>query len=76
MIPVNDSEVRKRIQDIKDHPEKHHHEDLNSLNRCCMVGDALDMALAEAHEEYAPVGYNGGRACDVRSGPCSCGAWH
>lgn len=21
-------------------------------------------------------GYNGGRGCDVLSGPCSCGAWH
>lgn len=21
-------------------------------------------------------GSNGGRGCDVRSGPCSCGAWH
>lgn len=24
----------------------------------------------------APYGYNGGQRCDVRSGPCSCGAWH
>jgi hypothetical protein len=30
----------------------------------------------EAHEEHASHGSNGGRRCDVSSGPCSCGAWH
>jgi len=30
----------------------------------------------QAHQDYAPVGYNGGQRCDTTEGPCSCGAWH
>ena len=33
--------------------------------------DALKMELLEGS-----CGTNGGRGCDVTSGPCSCGAWH
>lgn len=31
---------------------------------------------AERRERENAVGSNGGRLCDTRSGPCSCGAWH
>lgn len=64
------------LQDIKDYPERHKHRDINDLTRCCFIDGALSFSLMEAHETYAPHGYNGGRACDVREGPCSCGAWH
>lgn len=30
----------------------------------------------EKAEVQNAVGTNGGRLCDTRSGPCSCGAWH
>lgn len=31
---------------------------------------------ADQYERDAPMGRNGGVACDVRRGPCACGAWH
>ena len=43
------------------------------LMREAMVDGAIDLSIID----NAPaVGYNGGRKCDVTSGPCSCGAWH
>ena len=64
-----------RIKDIKEHPERHQHVSFEALQRCCMIQASgiavLDLALMEAHE-----GTGGSRRCDVRSGPCSCGAWH
>jgi hypothetical protein len=35
---------------------------------------AVDLAKLERLEGRC--GQNGGRGCDVTSGPCSCGAWH
>jgi hypothetical protein len=35
---------------------------------------AIDLAALDALE--GSCGRNGGRGCDVTSGPCSCGAWH
>ncbi|MCC6934209.1 MAG: hypothetical protein IT406_00735 [Candidatus Yanofskybacteria bacterium] len=35
---------------------------------------AIDAAKLEELE--GRFGFNGGRGCDVSSGPCSCGAWH
>jgi len=35
---------------------------------------AVDLAKIDALE--GSCGRNGGRGCDVTSGPCSCGAWH
>jgi hypothetical protein len=68
--------TEERLQEIKEHPEKHRHHDLHALTACCISNGAIDTMLFEAHERYAPVGKNGGRNCDVISGPCSCGAWH
>lgn len=70
-----------RLQHIQDHPEEHWHTDLGALTQCAIVtscegGIAVDARLFEAHERYAPIGKNGGASCDVRNGPCSCGAWH
>jgi hypothetical protein len=62
--------------DIQENPVNHVHVDLNGLQACCFVEGAVDLRLIEAHGQYAPVGRNGGRACDVLDGPCSCGAWH
>lgn len=62
------------VQDIKKNPERHRHQDLNELSRCCMVNGAIDMMAMQAHEGL--LGSNGGVGCDVRSGPCACGAWH
>lgn len=64
----------ERLKDVKEHPEKHKHQDLNELTACCMVGGAIDMSVWEAHE--GSQGRNGGRGCDVSHGPCACGAWH
>lgn len=62
------------LQDIREHPEKHRHADLNDLTRCCFINGAIDLSLQEAHEGLC--GQNGYSRCDVRSGPCSCGGWH
>ena len=67
--------VAAKIKDIKEHPEKHKH-DFGGLQSCCFIDGALDLMVMDAHETYASQGTNGGRRCDVRSGPCSCGAWH
>jgi hypothetical protein len=64
-----------RIAHIKEHPDMHKHT-FDGLQRCCMVGGAIDLSIMEAHETYAKTGTNGGRNCDVTRGPCSCGAWH
>lgn len=63
----------ERIKHIKDHPQQHMHNDMYELQRCCMVDGALDLMMMEIHPA---IGYNGGQKCDVREGPCSCGAWH
>lgn len=63
------------LEDIRVHPENHRH-NFSELQACCTIGGAVDVGLVDAHQEYAPVGRNGGRACDVTSGPCACGAWH
>jgi hypothetical protein len=41
-----------------------------------MAPDGLSIDLAKVQELEGRFGSNGGRGCDVRSGPCSCGAWH
>lgn len=70
---MNEVDRIERLKDIKANPEKHRH-DFISLQRCCFVNGAIDLGLMEAHEGLA--GSNGGSRCDVRQGPCSCGAWH
>lgn len=65
----------EKLNDIKEHPECHRH-DFDALAQCSMVNGALDIVLVDAHARYARVGTNGGRACDVTSGHCSCGASH
>ncbi len=60
------------LKEIEEHPERHKHS-YEALQRCCFINGALDIALIQAHEGLT--GWNGS-ACDVNSGPCSCGAWH
>lgn len=62
------------LDDIYINPQKHRHKDLNELMNCCLVNGAIDSLAWEAHEGIQ--GRNGGRGCDVASGPCSCGAFH
>lgn len=64
----------ERLKDIKNNPEQHKHKDLNGLTACAMVDGAVSIAIMQAHEGL--FGYNGGEACDVANGPCSCGSWH
>ena len=64
----------ERLKDIREHPENHKHRDLNGLSACAMIDGAVSIAIMQAHEGLH--GYNGGVACDVASGPCSCGAFH
>ncbi|MDO8494925.1 MAG: hypothetical protein Q7S32_00155 [bacterium] len=67
--------VEDVLKDIEEHPERHRH-DFNELTACCIIEGAFVMYLMEAHSKGAPLGRNGGVACDVVSGPCACGAWH
>jgi hypothetical protein len=67
--------LEEKLKDVKENPAQHRHT-FDELQRCCFHGGALDTRLMAAHETYAAVGSNGGRTCDVTSGPCSCGAWH
>lgn len=62
-------------EDIKQHPERHRHT-MDDLVGCCMVDGVLSLMLMDIHHQYANVGVNGGRKCDVIEGPCACGAWH
>ena len=64
----------EKLKDIKENPQNHRHYDLNGLHSCAMIDGALDLSVIAAHEGL--LGYNGGEPCDVRSGPCSCGAFH
>ena len=65
----------ERLRDLVDRPERHAH-DIDGLAACCTIGGAIDLALMDAHSRLAPLGRNGGVACDVTRGPCACGAWH
>jgi len=62
------------IKDIQERPDRHRHRDLNELTICCMVNGSIDSLAWQAHEGLQ--GRNGGKGCDVSSGPCACGAWH
>ena len=72
------------LADLQQYPERHIHIDLAGLTSCCTIDcvdgqrsiRAVDAELVEAHSHYVDMGSNGGRRCDVVSGPCSCGAWH
>ncbi len=75
MNAIDCCEYDDKMKDIQEHPELHRH-DFPQLQACCMVGDAIDLSLMEAHSKYVNLGTNGGQRCDVVSGPCSCGAWH
>lgn len=64
----------ERLQHIKENPQAHSHT-YEGLVACCTTADgAVDLGLIEAHEGIH--GSNGGRRCDVKRGPCACGAWH
>ena len=63
----------EKLKEIKEHPERHRHT-FDGLTSCCMIGGALDISIMDAHEGL--LGSNGGKKCDVVSGPCACGAWH
>lgn len=65
--------VHTILEDIKTNPSQHKHS-FDELQKCCMIGGALDLIVMEAHEGL--LGYNGGVACDVTEGPCACGAFH
>jgi len=66
----------QKLQDIRDHPERHRHHSFEDLHRCCFVDGAIDLSLIDAHSQFINIGENGGHRCDVTSGPCACGAWH
>lgn len=70
-----DATTKSKADDIRHNPHRHRHE-YDALVRCCMVNGVLDVHLMELHSKHAPLGTNGGVACDVTSGPCACGAWH
>jgi len=64
----------ERLKDIREHPENHRH-DFNGLQNCAFIDGAIDASVMQAHEGL--IGHtNGGRRCDVSTGPCACGAWH
>lgn len=45
-----------------------------SLINYASTKDGIDLRKIESQE--GRYGSNGGRGCDVLTGPCSCGAWH
>lgn len=67
--------AQEKIQHIKNNPHLHEH-DFQQLQSCCFVNGAIDLSVMEAHSQYVNMGTNGGQRCDVRRGPCACGAWH
>lgn len=68
----------EKLTEIREHPERHRHQDLSELQACCITvheGTAcIDLELMDAHKGTVPQRNPGG--CDVIEGPCSCGAWH
>ena len=59
----------------KDDKKKEIGTDFNDvLNHAMTKTGAIDLKKME--ELRGRFGSNGGRGCDVLSGPCSCGAWH
>lgn len=68
----------KRLEDIKQNPDKHRRHTFVELEACCFVGGSSRLLLLRvAHSQHAPVRINvDGSRCDVVSGPCSCGATH
>lgn len=60
---------------VKRHKEEHAQDSFDNMIESCMVDGAIDLEKFLSYEK-TPVGYNGGLPCDVRKGPCSCGAWH
>lgn len=65
--------IKEKLADIKKNPGSHQHS-WESLQACCIVNGAFVGSIMVAHEGI--YGNNGGMLCDVRQGPCSCGAWH
>jgi hypothetical protein len=49
----------EKIQDIKQHPEKHRHT-FEALQACCTLDNAVDLLVMDAHQEYVSLGTNGG----------------
>ena len=70
------TEYDLKLLDLMAHPERHHHETLFDIRDCCTIDGNVDLQLFDQHSQYANMGTNGGVQCDVRRGPCSCGAWH
>lgn len=65
----------EKLKHIKENPHLHEH-NFEGLQRCSFINGAIDLGVMDAHSEYVNMGTNGGTRCDVRSGPCACGAWH
>jgi len=63
----------EKLADIKANPQNHRH-NFDALTKCCMINGAISLDLMDAHQGL--LGYNGGVACDVLTGPCACGATH
>lgn len=64
------------LAELKEFPERHQHTNMNDLRDCCFLDGAVDLTLIDLHSHYVDMGSNGGRRCDVREGPCSCGTSH
>ncbi|KKM94644.1 hypothetical protein LCGC14_1196160 [marine sediment metagenome] len=71
---LHNNTMENKLKDIQNNPENHIHKNFDALMACAFVNGAINLAIMTAHEGLC--GYNGGVPCDVRSGPCSCGAWH
>ena len=77
MTVVKESKMNReeKLKDIQEHPDKHFHTWID-LQACCIVDNAIDCQIMDAHPKMAGSGSNGGNACDVTEGPCACGGWH
>lgn len=69
IVDINKKRDQKKTTDNKERT-------FEDIVRASTTEDgAIDLSTFSSFERE-PVGYNGGVACDVTKGPCSCGAWH
>ncbi len=74
MMPAQTDE--EFFAELQEHPDRHRHAELAGIIACAMVDGSVSLLRFDAHSRVVDMGSNGGVRCDVRRGPCSCGAWH
>ena len=71
---MKDEKKERPPQDTKDKGNRPSQDVGEVVGRIMTKGGALDLLKVGKHSWEGPGGAR--RPCDVRSGPCGCGAWH